>query len=158
MNQVTVPKEFSDFLSYFPTIPLPLTIQHSDHHHYSKTNDVLPDFEIDEFTEFLPCFEFEFIPKMHHLVLWSARLMHYSFHLMNFNDEGVFLGISEIAGFYTLDNSVLQKMAHVDAVGNLFLIEACLDDKQQDVSLETTKKWQLEILPDGRIRSFETGF
>ncbi len=170
MSVVTVPKEFSEFLSYFPKSSLPLTIQHSDHHQFNKSNDLLPDsllqsfiipnldYEIDEFTEFLPCLQFESIPYMHHVVLWSARLMHYSFHLLNFNAQGLFLGISEIAGFYTLDDAVIQKMAHVDSEGNVFIIEGSLDDKQQEVALETTKKWQLEILPDGQIRYFETGF
>lgn len=62
---------FADLLSYFPKAELPLTIQYSDHHQFSKANDDLPDpllqqfifpnldFEVDEFSEFLPCLQFE---------------------------------------------------------------------------------------------------
>jgi hypothetical protein len=158
-------KPFSDFLSFFPKTTLPLTIQHTDHHQFSKTNDPLPDplllsfvlpnleFEVDEFTEFLPCLQYESMPGMHHLVLWTARLMHYSFYLMNFNLEGTFLDMEEIAGFYTDNNRIIQKMAHVDAEGNIFLVEGILNETQNEVQPDQTKKWQIEILPDGLIQS-----
>ena len=159
------PNSFSEFLSFFPKATLPLTIQHSDHHHFSKSNDplteallqtyVIPnlDFEIDEFTEFLPCLKFESTPGMYHLVLWSARLMHYSFYVMNFNQQGMFLDLADVAGFYTDENKIIQKMAHIDAEGNLFLVEGNLDEIQHEVNPDKTKKWQLKILPDGLFQT-----
>ena len=144
---------------------MPLTIQHADHHYFSKSNDLLPDallqlfiipnlkFEIDEFTEFLPCLQFESSHGLHHLVLWTARLMHYSFYVMNFNRQGMFLDMSEIAGFYSDSNLVVQKMAHVDVEGNLFIVEGSINENHHDVNPLTTKKWQLEILPDGLLRT-----
>ena len=158
-------KQFLEFLSFFPKTDLPLTIQHTDHHHFSKSNDPLPDellqafvipnldFEIDEFTEFLPCLQYESIPGMHHLVLWTARLMHYSFYVMNFSQTGMFLDMAEIAGFYSDHDKLIQKMAHVDIEGNLFLVEGNINDNQQEISPDKTKKWQLEILPDGLIQT-----
>lgn len=165
MESSSPSKQFSNFLSFFPKATLPLTIQHDDHHHFSKSNDALPDellqeyvipnldFEMDEFTEFLPCLQFESTPGLHHVVLWTARLMHYSFYVMNFSAQGMFLDMAEIAGFYSDNEKLVQMMAHVDADGNLFLVEGNLNDTQNEVSPDKTKKWQLQMLPDGLIQT-----
>jgi len=167
MESSSPSKEFSDFLNFFPKVTLPVTIQYSDHHHFSKTNDALPDpllisfiipnldFEMDEFTEFLPCLQFESVPGMHHVVIWSARLMHHSFYLMNFNSAGLFLDMSEIAGFYTDNDKVIQKMAHVDAEGTIYLVEGSMNETSHEINPGKTKKWQLIILTDGQFLSSE---
>jgi hypothetical protein len=156
---------FAEFLSFFPKADLPLTIQYSDHHIFTKSNDPLPDrllqqfvfpnldFEIDEFTEFLPCLKFDSSLKMHHLIIWSARLLHYSFSLMNFNQQGVFLDMSEIAGFYSEKNELIQKMAHVDGDANIYIVEGNIAENQLEVLPEKTMKWQVQILPDGEIET-----
>jgi hypothetical protein len=165
MESSSPSKQFSEFLSFFPKATLPLTIQHNDHHHFSKSNDPLPDFllrdyvipnldfEVDEFTEYLPCLQFESTHGMNQLVIWTARLMHYSFYVMNFNPQGLFLDMAEIAGFYTYKDQIIQKMAHVDVDGNLFIVEGSINDHHQEVSPDKTKKWQLQILPDGLFQT-----
>lgn len=169
MEAVTSNSSFIRFLSFFPKSDLPLTIQHSDHHVYSKANDPLPDsllrefiipyldFEVDEFTEFLPCFQFESKYKLHHVILWTARLMHYSFYLLNFDRNGRFLDLLEIAGFYSEKNQIVQKMTHVDADAKIFLVEAGLSELQQELNPEKTRKWKIEILPDGSLESSLAG-
>lgn len=160
-------KSFTEFLSYFPKMELPLTIQYSDFHSFSKTNDVLPDellaqfivpnldFEIDEFTEFLPCLQYESSPEMYHVIIWTARLMHYSFYLMNFNTKAVFLHSAEIAAFYTKNEQILQRMAHLDAEGGIYVLEGNTDQQVNIVNPESTQKWQIEILPDGTLHQTE---
>lgn len=167
MNHSVHSKQYLEFLSFFPKVSLPLTIQHSDHHHFNKSNDPLPDellqvfiipnldFEIDEFTEFLPCLQFDTSHDMQHIVIWTARLMHYSFYLMNFNNSGMFIQTVEIAGFYTDKDQVLQKMAHADVEGNLFIVEGSIHQNQHEVNPGKTKKWHLEILPDGLMHASE---
>ncbi|MBK6545250.1 MAG: hypothetical protein IPO78_01970 [Saprospiraceae bacterium] len=167
MNPIVNPNTFHEFLSFFPKTDLPLTIQYSDYHSFSKVNDALPDellaafvlpnldFEVDEFTEFLPCLQFEADHGMHHIVIWTARLLHYSFYLMNFNSKGVFLHLAEVAGFYTENDMIFQKMAHIDVEANMLVLEGSMTQNQLEVNPNTTKKWQLEILPDGQLRVSE---
>ncbi len=158
-------QEFADFLSYFPKVDLPLTIQYGDLHDYTRSNDPLPDsllqafifphlpFEIDEFTEFLPCFQFSGMEKLHHVVYWSGRLMHYSFYLVNYNEQGQALSQSEIAGFFTKDERVLQKMAHINEDAEIYIVETNLSEKEDQIMTQDTRKWSLDILPDGQIRA-----
>ncbi|HEX5625322.1 MAG TPA: hypothetical protein VFX48_04835 [Saprospiraceae bacterium] len=167
MSASEAPKSFIQFLSYFPKTTLPLTLQHSDYHDYSTANDPLPDvllqqyvfphldFEIDEFVEFLPILQFDASNGMHQLVLWTARLLHYSFYLLNFNPQGTFIHASEIAGFYSDRDLIRQKMAHIDAEGNVFILEGSLAGNQKEIDPHTTKKWHLEYLPDGTFRLVE---
>lgn len=167
MNPIVNPNTFHEFLSFFPKTDLPLTIQYSDYHSFSKVNDALPDellaefvlpnldFEVDEFTEFLPCLQFESAFGMHHMVIWTARLLHYSFYLMNFSPQAVFLHLAEVAGFYSKNDMIFQKMAHVDIEGNVLVLEGNIEPNQHEIDPNTTKKWQLEILPDGNLRIAE---
>ncbi len=160
-------QDFASFLSYFPQAELPLTIQQNDYHLYSKSNDALPDpllnlfilpyldFELDEFTEFLPCLQFESVKGMHSLVFWTARLMHYSFYLINFNSNGQFQHLEELAGFYTEGDKLINKMAHVDVSGTVYILEGDLDKSYQEVNPVGTKKWMLEYLPDGSFLKSE---
>ncbi len=157
-------QEFADFLSYFPKIELPITIQYGDLHDYTVSNDPLPDsllqafifpglpFEIDEFTEFLPCFRFSGVENLYHVVYWSGRLLHYSFYLVNYNEKGQALGQFEIAGFFTKEERVLQKMAHINEDAEIYIVETNLSEKEEKISTQDTRKWSLDILPDGQIK------
>ncbi len=163
----TSSKSFNNFLSYFPFVELPLTLMESDYHSYSIANDQLPEallydfitrhlpIEIDEFTEFMPCFQFSYKPNMHHLVLWMAQLMHYSYYLINFNRQGKFIDLKEIAGFYTRDNMIFHKMARIDEAGNIFVIEGGVSDRSKDFDPASTRKWEIDIGDDGSIIEYE---
>lgn len=158
---------FSELLSYFTKCELPLTIQYSDQHQFSKSNDDLPDsllqqfifpnldFEVDEFTEFLPCIQFESVKGVHTLILWMVRLMRYLFYLLNFDEQGRFLHLQEIAGFYSEDDQLINKMAHIDVTGHIYILEGTLDESHHEVNPVHTKKWMLEFLPDGTLRKSE---
>lgn len=157
-------KGFSELLSFFPIQELPLTLQYGDLHEYGKSNDPIPDellieyiipnagFEIDEFTEFLPCFQFKAHHGIHHLVFWSGRLMHYAFHLANFDVHGKFIEQKEIAGFYTKENKVLQKMAHINNESAVYIVETNLSENENHIITDQTYKWMLELLPDGTFK------
>jgi hypothetical protein len=160
-------KAFYDFLSFFPVIELPITIQESDHHTFSTSNDQLPDilltayitpyldFELDEFSEFLPCFQFEYKADMFHVVIWTARLMHYSFYLFNFDKFGNFIDQREIAGFFATDQLLVHKMARIDEEGSIFIVEGGMHEGHIDFDPTTTQKWELDIADDGRIVEFK---
>ncbi|MBK8954515.1 MAG: hypothetical protein IPM34_03030 [Saprospiraceae bacterium] len=167
MPTSTKQHSFQDFLSYFPIAELPCTLQYNDLHSYTKSNDPLPDsllvhylfpyldFEVDEFTEFLPCFQIQYRENCFQLVFWSGRLMHYSFYLITFDPSGNFVAMTEIAGFYSEQSEVFQKMAHINEDSEIYIVETNLSNDEHKIVTDQTKKWMLNILPDGQIQKME---
>lgn len=158
---------FQNYLSYFPPAELPLTLQYNDLHSYSKTNDPLPDsflatylfpyldFEVDEFTEFLPCFQIYGTDQNIQLVFWTGRLMHYAFYLIIYEKSERFVALAEIAGFYSNQQEVLQRMAHFNEDSEVYIVETNLSIHEKQIKTDQTKKWVLNILPDGHIQKME---
>ena len=159
--------QFIDLVSYFPPVDLPFTVQYNDLHRFTRTNDPLPDallqtfifphldFDIDEFTEFLPCLRIHADGPFVLLVLWTGRLMHYAFTLWVFEPSGRCISQAEIAGFYSDQNDVYQRMAHVNEESEIFVVETNLSNDESKIELGQTKKWMLSIQENGAIHRME---
>ncbi len=160
-------KNFQEFLSYFPIVELPVTIQYNDLHRLTRSNDPLPDallqqfifpnleFTVDEFTEFLPCFLVQTQGPQSWIILWVGRLLHYSFILMVFEPDGRLISQAEIAGFYSEDENVFQRMAHFNEDEEIYIVETNLSQKESEVVLDQTKKWVLVMQEDGQLRRMD---
>lgn len=84
-------KDFTEFLSYFQELILPVIFQEGSEHEYSMKNDALPDkcidqfilpsmdFEADDMTEFVPCGFWKTTHGQIVVIIWCARLLRYSF-------------------------------------------------------------------------------
>ncbi|MBK9108555.1 MAG: hypothetical protein IPM92_09360 [Saprospiraceae bacterium] len=167
MTRQAAHNSFQDFVSYFPPAELPLTVQYNDLHSYAKTNDPLPDtfladyllpyldFEVDEFTEFLPCFQIYGTEQNIQLVFWTGRLMHYAFYLITYEKSGRFVDLAEIAGFYSDRQEVFQRMAHLNEDSEVYIVETNLSTNEKQIVTDQTKKWVLNILPDGHIQKMQ---
>ncbi|MFT7452566.1 MAG: hypothetical protein ACI9VN_003301, partial [Patescibacteria group bacterium] len=85
---------FKDFLQKFPKISLPVTLTEDSHHDFSKTNDPIPALmveeflmkleteEVDEFTEYIPCFRIPKTDGFTAIVYFKAGLLNYEYNLL----------------------------------------------------------------------------
>jgi len=156
-------KDFTEFLSYFQELTLPIVFQEGSEHEYSMKNDALPDkcidqfilpsmdFEADDMTEFVPCGFWKTTHGQIVVIIWCARLLRYSFFAIVFDINGKAYESMEIAGFFTDGEYLIRRMVNIDLDDTFYIVEGAhlIDEKEFDIS--KTRKIVAEIMPDGRI-------
>ena len=96
--------EFKLFLQFFPEVTLPVLLTADEQLLFSANNEALPldlvsrfllqktaDSEIDEFTEYVPCFQLPDTAPIYGVVYWRAALLQYDYILASFDANGVLL-------------------------------------------------------------------
>ena len=156
--------KFIHFLEKFPEIELPITLSDESQLDFSRNNQpfhplminqfILPieGIEMDEFTEYIPCFK---IPKtfdIHAVVFWKATLMNYQYHLVTFDKKGNLLDKAVIAGTYSDGEVLVQSVATIEDDWIIYIVSGKSDassDNTYDASKSQT--FNLELLADGKI-------
>lgn len=156
---------FAHFLERFPEIELPVTLTDREHHTFSADNAPLPmaaieQFllpveemeEMDEFTEFIPCFslpgteEFGFTA----IVYWKAQLLHYEYVMATFSKKGKLIDRKVIAGISSRESEVKQSVVTIDDDWMIYIVEG-VKDEEKSFKADTSKAFQMELLADGRM-------
>lgn len=162
MNKV--PKlTFTDFLNAFPETELPVVLTEDAQTVFSKENTPLSTLaieqfiiplenEIDEFTEYVPCFRIPKTHDFHAIVLWKGGLMNYQFFLMTFDKKGSLIEKKMIAGTQVKGDSLLRTVATIEedwTISSVAGVASTKDALAYDpaTSLDST----LELLADGQI-------
>ena len=154
---------FNHFIDSFPELNLPVVLTEDAQAVFSKENlplsktlieqFIIPlDNEIDEFTEYVPCFR---VPKtfdFHAIVLWKGGLMNYQFFLITFDKKGQLIQKESIAGTQVKGDSLLRTVATIEedwTIASVVGVASTHDVLSYDPA--TTLDSTLELLPDGRI-------
>ncbi len=154
---------FAHFLEKFPEIDLPLTLTSESSHAFSRTNDPLHSLmieqfilpyqkeELDEFTEFIPCFK---IPKtfdIHAIVYWKASLLNYQYILATYNKKGQLIDKGVIAGTYSDGASLISSVATIEEDWIIYIISGKAEKDERDYDATSSKAFNLELLATGEI-------
>ena len=154
---------FRQFLDYFPEVELPVTLTDESARDFSRHNEPLPpavieqhilplEAEVDEWTEFVPCFRIPATYGFHALVYWRAGLMNYHFALATFTKEGALIDRQVIAGTISDGQTLLHSMAVMDEDWEILILSGTTGaDATASYNASTSKARKLEMMPDGRI-------
>ena len=146
----------------FPKIDPPFTISEDVLINFSADNKALsPEIishyfghnSFDEFTEIIPCCQFEVADNFHTIIYWKGALMTYEFILMTLDKEGNLISEKVIAGTLSNGQSIIKSVAHI---GEDFKIYVTTGENAVDaVELQPNKNaaFRFEILSDGDIQS-----
>ena len=153
---------FRHFLNRFPQANLPITLKEEDAIIYSAENEPIPHKLIDEFiipyepevnelTEFVPCFRIKGLKNFEAVVYWRAGLLNYQFIMMTFGKGGKTIDRKVLAGTVSDGNIIVRSVARLDDDMSIFIMSGPSNrsDDLFDASLSTTV--ELELLPDGKI-------
>lgn len=153
---------FQAFLDKFPPLDTPLTLGENSHHTFSSINDplsqglidqfILPHEEgqMDELTEFVPCFCVSNAERLIVLVYWKAGLMNYQYVMLTYTEKGQWIDRKVIGGTYSDGNTLTQSIATIDE--DLIITIASGQAKEgQELDPLTSTVYHLEILPNGNI-------
>ncbi len=163
MNQ-PIPIPFATFLDYFPETELPITLTDETAFIFSRENkpfsaDILQQYllpleqeEVDEFTEFAPCFKLPNTFDFHALVYWKAGLLNHQFIMVTINKKAEIMDKQVIAGTFSDQDQLIQSVATIDSDFEILIVsgqQPAQAPHHFDASKSTTQK--LELLPEGKI-------
>lgn len=154
---------FKQFVDQFPEIELPITLSEESQSHFSKTNKPIPDqmvhqyleplqkVEIDEWTEFQPCFRIPETEKFYGLVYWRAGLLTYEYILATFTKKGVLIDQQVIGGTKVSDGLIARTVATIDDEWNIYVVGGV--EKADNTEFDPTKSeaMQLTVSEIGQI-------
>ncbi len=114
---------FEDFLNLFPPIELPFSITSDTERTIAKVHDplhpawvtrfLLDPENLDEYTEFMPCFSIPNTEKFVGLVYWQASLEGSAYFLTTFSKSGNIIDQKIIAGTLYLKNAMVQMVCSI---------------------------------------------
>jgi len=152
---------FEAYLEAFQEIDLPITLTEDLSSVFSSENIPLKDEqiaefiatiddEIDEYTEFVPCFQLKETEFFKAVVYWKGMLMESKYIITIYSLEGVPIRIKELSKISHDELGVTRSIATIDEDW-LILIAKGTDDLQDDYDPQKSQMLVLEILPDGQI-------
>lgn len=154
---------FEQFLELFPVLPLPVTLSEEAAHNFSLENDVLHalmieqyilplEGEIDELTEFVPCFRFPGTDSFHAIVYWKAGLLQYNFVLVTYTSTGRLIDRRVLAGTFVQGDTVTQSVATIDQDWIVSVVSGqTRAGKDVLYDAASSKFTNLEVMADGTI-------
>lgn len=152
---------FEDFLNLFPPIELPVSITSDTQRMLAEVQEplnavwmlrfVLDVTEVDEYTEFMPCFSIPNTDNFFAIVYWQASLEGNAYFLATFNKAGVVIDHRLIAGTLYLEDGMTQLVCTIAADWSIHRIEGQLGPQGEIIKTEKPKATYLQVTLDGEI-------
>jgi len=155
--------KFQDFLFKFPEVELPVTLSEETASIFSKENDpmssamahqfinVFENRDMDDMTEYVPCFKIPRTDAFHAVVYWKAELMNYQFVLITYDKSGNFIDSRTLAGTTSNGDIILKSVATVEEDWNIYIVSGAQTQVVDIYDAGTSTTTDLELLPDGQI-------
>lgn len=153
---------FEEFLAYFPLIDLPIVLSDESFDEIRKVNEDIPialvyhfisqfDTDLDEFTEYFPCFRIPTGDEFVGLVYWKAKLLQYEFHLITYTPKGEFIAGKVIAQTLTNGESIIRSVSTIDEDLVVHVASGQMDLDSTEYDAQNSRAYTLEILSTGDI-------
>jgi hypothetical protein len=152
---------FSDFVSLFPEITLPLTLSTDTQREIELVNEplnaawmgkfVLDETQIDDFTEFMACFRIPDTKDFIALVYWQASLEGNAFFLTTFSKNSSLIDHKLIAGTLYLEDGMKQLVCSIAKDWSINRVEGMLGANGEIVKVDDPKITFMQISIEGEI-------
>lgn len=155
---------FPDFVAKFPPVTMPVTLGEDTHHAFGTENEPIPDAmieqfilptdpgtQLDEFTEYIPCFAIDDTDQFIALVWWKATLLNYEYSLATFTLKGELIDRKVIAKTTVEGDKVFRSVAHINEEYEITIGEGLSDDGITFFDPTSSKTRFMEILVNGEI-------
>ena len=154
-------KAFDAYLESFQAIDLPITLTEELSSVFSSENKPLKDEhiaafivdendDIDEFTEYVPCFQLKATEYFKAVVYWKAMLMESKYVLTVYKTTGERISSTELSKLSHDANEVTRSIATIDEDWQIVIARGT-DNPEADYDPSSSQMLILEIMPDGTI-------
>jgi hypothetical protein len=152
---------FTNYLGRFPEIELPVTLRDDSNHDF-EANPPLQDemidqyimryeaVEMDDFTEYMACFQLPKSEKFQALVYWKAALMNYDFVIATYGKDGNMIDKKAIAGIKVIGQDISRSIATINDDLSINIAEG-MEVNGGDFNADTTKARRFQIAENGLI-------
>jgi hypothetical protein len=152
---------FTNYLGRFPEIELPVTLRDDSNHDF-EANPPLQDemieqyitryeaVEVDDFTEYMACFQLPASAKFQAIVYWKAGLLNYDFVVATHGKDGNMIDKKAIAGIKVVGQDILRSIATIDPDLAINIAEG-MEINGGDFNADATKTRRFQILESGLI-------
>jgi hypothetical protein len=155
---------FTEFVSKFPPVNMPVTLGEETHHTFGLENEPLPYDMIeqyihpvesvaegDPYTEYLPCFSIEEAGPFVAVVWWKAELLNYEYSLATFTPKGQLIQRRIIGFTKVADQKIERAVATINEELEITVAMGASFDEQDVYDPGTSKTLNLEIMANGEI-------
>lgn len=154
---------FEHFLEKFPPIDLPITLSEDLHLEFSRINDPLPaamidqylnevgTINVDEFTEFVPCFSLKNTENFHAIVYWVGALLDYQYVIMTFDNTGNKISNHVIAGTKVIGDVLLRSVATIDEAWIIHVVAGAADVQTNHFEPNESQSFHFELMANGEV-------
>jgi len=155
--------KFEDFLAYFEVIELPVVLSEDLVHTFDTHTPPLPALlteafihiidqgNIDEFTEFIPCFRLPTNDEFIGLVYWKGGLLAQEFHLATYLPNGALIDHSVIAGINYINDLIMRSIANISPDLVVTIASGIQDSTTNKYNPSSSVIKHLEIMPGGTL-------
>ena len=155
--------KFQDFLLKFPEVELPVTLSEETLTIFSKENppintlmahqfiNVFEDNDMDDMTEYTPCFKVPKTENFHAVVYWKAELLNYQFVLITYDKSGNFIDSRTLAGTTSNGELVIKSVATFGEDWSIYIVSGAQETNADMYDAGTSTTTELELAPDGVI-------
>ncbi len=156
--------DFSDFLSFFPEVDLPIILEEELARTCSANNKVMPleviraflpiDTEqFDELDEVVPCFRVPETHDFHAIVYWEAKLMQYTFQIATYDKAGKLINHRPLAGTVAQDGKLIRTLARIEEDWLIHVVTGITGTENSDIyfDMDESHMETLELLSDGKV-------
>lgn len=158
-------KAFEAYLESFQTIDLPITLTEELSSVFSSENKPLKDEhiaafivdeneDIDEFTEYVPCFQLKATEYFKAVVYWKAMLKESKYVLTVYTTTGDRISARELSKLSYDSDEVTRSIATIDEDWQI-VIGRGIEVPEEDYDPNSSQMQILEIMPDGAIMKLD---
>ena len=142
-------------------VELPVSLNEEDHHTFSVENKPLPENliqqfirpyekeDMDEFTEYVPCFRLPKTKEYVGIVFWRAKLMDYHYMLHTYKKNGEFIQAIHIAGIRSDGDTMARLFCTIKDLNTIQLVAGSADIGQKDYEAQESKAFLIELDDNG---------
>lgn len=152
---------FSEFLSFFPEVELPITLSEETIEVFSLNNKVLPLEGIVQYigqweeiegdtTEYIPCIQLPQQDDYIGIIYWRGALMQYDYYLVTLDKKGQLISRKSIASTRIDGNVIKRSVASIDQ-DMIINIIAGATQSDQDYDPDQSQAFCMEIMSTGDI-------
>lgn len=156
--------EMEEFLKFFPEVEPPIILSSEEIILYSRENKPLPqqiiievlmpihkESELDEFTEYIPCFrlkkENSFVP----VVYYKAGIVKNEYHLIILSEKGKIVSHKSIAGTFIKNDEMVTYVASIDEDHHIKVVIGSNNGNKEYYNPLNSQTISYDIAPDGKI-------
>ncbi len=150
------------FYRFFPSIELPILLSDDLLIDFSRKNKALPpqaieefivpvEKNIDEFTEFIPCFKLPDTELFHAIVYWKGGLLSREFVLVSYDLKDNFICRRSLASMIIEEDIIKKSVAQIEENGIISIVAGQNDQDDAEYDPKNSKVYRLEIQDDGQV-------